>query len=118
MTRISELILLDETFDAAAGFDIQTYLATDMAFRNRPCGRGLRVVAQFVQVVLADRLEWETVEPQPDGGVIVTLAVPDMEWAASTALAYGPIVEVLEPPELRQMMAGRAQAIARLYDQV
>ena len=32
-------------------------------------------------------------------------------------LAYGPIVEVLGPLELRQMVAERAQAIARLYDQ-
>ena len=40
-----------------------------------------------------------------------------MEWAASTVLAYGPIVEVLEPPELRQMVAERAEAIARLYRQ-
>ena len=115
--RISELILLDETFDAATGFDIQAYLATDMAFQPAVRAR-LRFAAQFAQVALDDRLQWETVEPQPDGGVIVTLAVPDLEWAASTALAYGPIVEVLEPPELRQMVAGRAQAIARLYDQV
>ena len=77
--RISELILLDETFDAAAGFDIQTYLATDMAFQPAVRAR-LRFAAQFVQVALDDRLQWETVEPQPDGAVIVGLAVPDMEW--------------------------------------
>ena len=113
MTRISELILLDEIFDAVAGFDIQTYLATDMAFQPAVLAR-LRFAAQFA---LDDRLQWETVEPQPDGGVIVTLAVPGLEWAASTALAYGPIVEVLEPPELRQLVAERAEAIAQLYRQ-
>ena len=114
--RISELILLDETFDAAAGFDIQTYLAADMAFQPSVRAR-LRFAAQFAQVALDDRLQWETIEPQPDGGIIVTLAVPDTEWAASTALAYGPIVEVLEPAELRQMVAERAAAIVRQYDQ-
>jgi len=30
-------------------------------------------------------------------------------------LAHGSIVEVLEPPELRQMVAERAEVIARLY---
>ena len=114
--RISELILSGESFDAAAGFDIHAYLATDMRFQPAVRAR-LRFAAQFAQVALDDRLQWETVEPQPDGAVIVTLAVPDLEWAASTALAYGPIVEVLGPLELRQMVAERAQAIARLYDQ-
>ena len=114
--RISELILLDETFDAAAGFDIQAYLATDMVFQPAVRAR-LRFAPQFAQVALDDRLQWETVEPQPDGALIVTQAVPDLEWAASTALAYGPIVEVLEPAELRQMVAERAAAIVRQYDQ-
>jgi predicted DNA-binding transcriptional regulator YafY len=114
--RISELILLDETFDAAAGFDVRAYLATDKRFHLTVRLR-LRFAPQFVQVALDDRLQWETIEPQSDGAVIVELAVPDMEWAASTVLAYGSIVEVLEPPELRQMVAERAEAIAGLYRQ-
>jgi predicted DNA-binding transcriptional regulator YafY len=46
---------------------------------------------------------------------MVTLAAPDLRWAASTALAYGPLVEVLEPGELRRMVAEWAQAIAMNY---
>ena len=41
----------------------------------------------------------------------------ELEWTASTVLAHGLIVEVLEPPELRQRVAGRAEAVARLYRQ-
>ena len=52
--RISELILLDETFDVAAGFDIQAYLATDMGFQPA-CGLRLRFAPQFAQVALDDR---------------------------------------------------------------
>ena len=48
----------------------------------------------------------------PDGTIEVTFQAPDLEWAASTALAYGPAVEVLEPPELRQMVAEWAGAVA------
>lgn len=112
--RIAELLLLDELFDAAAGFDIQAYLATDMRFQPTVRLR-LRFAPQFAQVALDDRAQWETVEEQPDGAVVVGLAVPDREWAASTVLAYGPIVEVLEPPDLRQMVRERAEAIAKLY---
>ena len=114
--RISELILLDETFDAAAGFDIQAYLATDMA-SIWLCGCGC------VLRPSSSRSRWMTgcngrrSSRSPMGRSSSTLAVPDMEWAASTVLAYGPIVEVLEPPELRQMVAERAEAIARLYRQ-
>jgi len=116
--RISDLILSGESFDAPAGFDIHAYLATDMRSQSEPAVRArLRFEARFAQVALDDRLQWETVETQPDGGVIVTLAVPDLEWAASTAMAYGPIVEVLEPAGLRQMVAERAEAIARCYRQ-
>lgn len=115
--RISELVLSGESFDVAAGFDVQAYLATDM--RIQPAVRTrLRFASQFAQVALDDRLQWEAVETQPDGAVVVALAVPDLEWAASTALAYGPIVEVLEPAELRQLVIERAAAIVRQYNQM
>lgn len=112
--RIGELVLSDETFDPVAGFDVQAYLAADKRFQPAVRAR-LRFAAQFAQVALDDRLQWEMIEPQADGAVVVGLAAPDMEWAASTVLAYGPIVEVLEPAELRQMVTERAAAIVSLY---
>lgn len=116
--RIAALILSDETFDAAAGFDIHAYLATDMRAQSEPAVRArLSFAPRFAEVALDDRLQWETVETQPDGAVVVSLVVPDLERAASTVLAYGPIVEVLEPAELRQMVAERAEAIAKQYCQ-
>jgi hypothetical protein len=47
--------------------------------------------------------------------VVVTFLAPDLGWAASSALAYGPVVTELERMELRQMVSEWAQAIARLY---
>jgi predicted DNA-binding transcriptional regulator YafY len=41
--------------------------------------------------------------------------VPDLHWAASSALAYGPLVKVLEPPALQHMVSEWAQAIAHHY---
>jgi predicted DNA-binding transcriptional regulator YafY len=45
----------------------------------------------------------------------VTFSAPEMYWAASTVLAYGPIVEVLEPPALQIMLGEWAHAISDLY---
>jgi len=39
----------------------------------------------------------------------------DLWWAASSALAYGPIVTMLRPPELRRMVGEWAQGIVGLY---
>jgi predicted DNA-binding transcriptional regulator YafY len=54
-------------------------------------------------------------EQQSDGSVLVIMTTPDLNWAASSALAYGPFVTVLEPDVLRKMVADWAQAIAALY---
>ena len=51
-----------------------------------------------------------------DGSVLVTMTTPDLNWAASSALAYGPLVTVLEPEILREMVADWARAIAALYE--
>lgn len=58
---------------------------------------------------------WDTIKKQPDGSVDVTFAAPTLEWAASTTLAYGPAVEVLEPPALRAMVAEWIEAVGRKY---
>ena len=47
---------------------------------------------------------------------MVTFLAPDLPWAASTVLAYGPTVTVLEPEALRQEVARQAGVTARLYE--
>ena len=59
---------------------------------------------------------WDALEEQADGSVVVTMAMPDLQWAASMALGFGPIVEVLEPEDLRQKVREWAGAIAHQYD--
>jgi predicted DNA-binding transcriptional regulator YafY len=51
----------------------------------------------------------------PDGSVDVTFLSPTLEWASSTALSYGPAVEVLEPAELRTMVQEWLAEAARKY---
>jgi len=48
---------------------------------------------------------WQSFEEQADGSVMVTVTLPDLQWAASMALGFGPILTVLEPDELRQRVS-------------
>ncbi len=58
---------------------------------------------------------WDAVDEQPDGSLIVTMEAPDVMWAVSNALAYGPAVTVLEPEEVRRTVQEWAQETVKLY---
>jgi len=112
--RIEELQLTVDTFQIPAGFDIHAYLEEE--WRSQPQIQvKMRFAPQVTHVALTNRSYWDKLEQQPDGTIIVTLTTPDLNWAASSALAYGPWVTVLEPEVLRKMVADWAQAIADLY---
>jgi len=112
--RIQELALLDQSFDIPAEFNIHSYLEQEVA--SRP---GFPVKMRFAPEVAAMAREyamgWDSTESQPDGSLIVTMKAPNVMWAASNALAYGPSVTVLEPEEVRRTVQEWAQATAALY---
>jgi len=114
LDRIQELVLLDQSFDIPAKFDIHRYLAQEQAARP-----GFPVTMRFAPQVAAMAREyaigWEAVDEQPDGSLIVMMQAPDVMWAVSNALAYGPAVTVLEPEEVRRTVQEWAQAIVELY---
>jgi predicted DNA-binding transcriptional regulator YafY len=113
--RIRELALTDEAFTQPAGFDVREYLETE--FQDQPQVRArMRFIPQGAFVARDGHLSWDSWEEQTDGSVIVTFRSPDLNWAASTVLAYGPLVEVLEPPELRQTVQEWATAVVSSYD--
>jgi len=112
--RIESLEPLEQEFQIPAGFDVHAYLAAET--QDQPSVRvRLRFSAAAADAALANRASFEAVEQQPDGSVLATFSVPDLDWAASSVLAYGPIVTVLEPEELRRKVKAWAQAIAGLY---
>ena len=112
--RIAELTLLDQTFQMPPDFDIQEHLALE--FQNQPQVQvRLRFTAQAAYVAFDNRAMWQTCEQEPDGAVMVTTNLPDLQWAVSMALSYGPIVTVLEPKELRRMVREWAKAVVEQY---
>jgi len=115
LDRIEALQLTVETFQIPAGFDIHAYL--DEELRSQPQIQvKLRFAPQAAHVALTNRSYWDKLEQLSDGTIIVTLTTPDLNWAASSTLAYGPLVTVLEPEVLRKMVADWAQAIADSYE--
>ena len=112
--RIADLTLSKEAYTVPDDFDIHTYLA-----RENQSAPAMRVRMHFsTRIAQAAReyaQSWEAMDVQPDGSLIVTLLTPDLPWAVSTALAYGPEVTILEPPEAAQMAKDWALAIANKY---
>jgi predicted DNA-binding transcriptional regulator YafY len=112
--RIEVIDLSAQIFQIADNFDIQAYLAAE--WKNQPQIQvRLQFASQAAHLALVNRAYWESLQEKPDGSVLVTMNVPDLHWAASSALAYGPLVKVLEPPALQHMVSEWAQAIAHQY---
>lgn len=49
---------------------------------------------------------------EADGSAVRTIPLADREWALRHVLQYGPDAVILEPPELRDELAGRLRAMA------
>lgn len=109
--RIEALTLGEETFSRPEGFDVHAYLAAEPDTQPHVTAR-LRFAPAFAAVALENRYLWQTMAEQPDGAVVVSLAAPDLAWAASTVLTFSGCAVVLAPEALRRLVRERAEAIA------
>jgi predicted DNA-binding transcriptional regulator YafY len=112
--RIAELVLLEETFDAPATFDVNEYLASEPHTEPTLTVR-LAFSPSAALVARDDQAFWDEMSARPDGSIEVRFGSPGLEWAAQQVLTYGPQVTVLSPPELQQLVRDRAAAIADAY---
>jgi predicted DNA-binding transcriptional regulator YafY len=112
--RIQALELLETTFETPNDFDLRKYLEHEPQAQPQINAR-MRFAPHAARVAQEGRSYWETLREQEDGAVEVSFDAPTLEWAASTALAYGPLVEVLDPPELRRMVWEWAQVVLEKY---
>jgi predicted DNA-binding transcriptional regulator YafY len=112
--RIQKLSILDQTFQRSQDFNIHNYLENE--FREQPSVRArLKFVPEAAHIVMSNRIIWESIEENPDGSTVVTLAAPDLPWLASVTLSFANWVTVIEPCELREMVRTWAEATANLY---
>lgn len=112
--RIVELAILPQQFVVPSEFDIQAYLATEPVAANQQRVQ-LRFAPPAARVAWENRYQWDAIHEETDGSALVTLVTPDLQWAASTVLAYGGMAVAVAPDELCQLVREYAQAIAAQY---
>ena len=126
VSRIDQAEILAETFQRPRDFDLEAaWTRSRESFESR--GPGYRVVIRTAPEALAMLLRvlsGRVSEPivriadahsAADGWRRLRLTFPAQGAARAALLQFGELVEVLEPPELREEMAEHALALVELY---
>ncbi len=112
--RMMGVTLAEGSYTIPADFDVQPVIAFEQQAHS-----GIHVRLRFhpygADIACHNRSYWQNFAEQPDGSVLVTYSSPDLIWASSVALSYGPLVTVEEPAELVELMRSQAQAILANY---
>ena len=105
--RILELTLSDEVFAheyTPPPLEMEPLPAFSVPLRLR--------FSQSVAFRVYDEFDRESIEVQPDGTLLVDVSYPLDSWVVSYLFSFGTDVDVLEPPWLREQLAGYAEKIA------
>ncbi len=116
LDRIERLELTNQLFQVPADFNIQSYLEQDWQAPPHIQVR-LRFMPQAAHIARYNYSMWESLDENPDGSIVVTFAAPNIDWAASTTLAFGPTVSVEQPEQLKSIVSEWAKAIYNIYRQ-
>jgi predicted DNA-binding transcriptional regulator YafY len=120
LTRIASAKLLGERFNIPQSFDLERYLGN--AWHLIPAsGRDSHVVIRFKPLVAGNVAEvlWhktQRTKPLPDGSLEFRVTVSGLNEIAWWILGYGDQAEVLQPAQLRRLIAQRAQNMAAMYN--
>jgi len=104
-------------FEPQPGFSLHEYLKNSGPNSGKPTT--IEVVFDPVVARYARRRLWDferTLSALPDGALRMTASVRGLTDIKRELLSWGRHVEVIEPPELRQMMAEEARAMAAVYE--
>jgi predicted DNA-binding transcriptional regulator YafY len=124
VARIGAATALDEHFERPQDFDLARYWTDSTLAFERELDRitvRLRIEPQAIDdlayaVASGRRVGEPQGEPSPvDGRVLVTMRHESLEAAHDDLLRLGDRAEVIDPPELRSMLAATAQAMAGRY---
>jgi predicted DNA-binding transcriptional regulator YafY len=115
--RIREVAVLAEHYAIPAGYDPHKFLETELQPQPAVCAR-LRFAPQAAGFVRDASIGWNEIEERPDGSLLATLPAADLQFAASMAISFGPLVTVLAPQELISLVLDWAQAIINRYSKL
>jgi predicted DNA-binding transcriptional regulator YafY len=124
VSRVHAAARRDEHFERPAGFELETFWAdyqrgyekrvySDVALvRLSPAGRELLFL---VGTIAARRARAEMSEPDGHGWTTTRIPIESVRHAHHALMQLGEHVEVLEPVELRDLIAGSARALVVRY---
>ena len=124
VSRVHEAITLDKTFVRPEGFDLAAHwggyqrdyaeriLRETATVRVSAAGRGLLFL---LGPMVARAARNAMSEPDPDGWAVTTVPIESKQHALHALLQLGADVEVLEPAELRALVATSARELAHRY---
>jgi predicted DNA-binding transcriptional regulator YafY len=115
--RIREVKMLAEVYEVPAGFDPRAFLDAEEQSAPAVLAR-LRFAPQAAGFVRDASIGWSNITEQPDGSLEATLPAADMQFAASMAISFGPLVTILDPPELISLVLDWAKTIASRYSKL
>lgn len=120
--RVDRVLSAEHTegrFDVPDDFDAQAYLKRGPdGLMLAPKSREARVrYSQALAPWVKERASYRSVsmEEHDDGSITVRHSVADPYWLAAHVLRYGIHAEVLEPQDLRDMVAELARGMARAF---
>ena len=124
VSRVRAVDVLEEPFERPDGFDLAAYWTESAAAYERDAPRievTLRIrpdrIGHLMDAVgraavdAAERLD----EPDPEGWLRLRIRLDWPEEVPARMLAAGRWVEILDPPEVRRLVADTARAVAARY---
>lgn len=109
LDRMVEARLAAESFEPPEDFDPGEWTDGGRVFRAEDASS---VAIRYSPRIARWLREQGPVQEMDDGSVIVRYPLADPEWAVAHVLRHGADAEVLEPPEVRRMVAEAASGIA------
>lgn len=124
VSRVQAAAITESHFERQSGFDLVAYWTdwcAQMAVSHPPYPVTLRVAWEVIPLlpgILGERahsLLEQAGPPDAEGAITLTLTFESLEAARSQVLGFGPLVEVLEPAELRDSVIEQATRIVAFY---
>jgi predicted DNA-binding transcriptional regulator YafY len=117
--RIHQLEPLEDAYEVPRGFSLDRYLGNAWHLIPEP-GPDHHVLIRFSRLVAQNVAEvvWhktQQVQPNPDGTIDFRVKVSGLGEISWWVLGYGDQAEVLQPPQLRQIIGQRAARAAKQY---
>ena len=112
--RLLEASTLESGYSVPDDFAPEAYVSGGRVFRSES---EADVLVHYSAVVAPWVREHGPIEEVENGGVAVRFTTADPGWVVRHVLSYGPEAEVMEPPDVRDMVVGAASTLLQAEPQ-